>query len=123
MNKGKRKILIINFDKDMSDILEMIFIHQRYQVDICNSLANIEALHLNKKPDVIILGRGCAVHHDLLRAYQMVRANRKSTEVPIIHLSATAEFAALDDQHLQAIAPLNFRLLSQQVKALLARAS
>ena len=115
------KILIINHDRDMTDVLEMIFIHQFYQVNICESLIDIEVLY-PYKPDVVIIG---LLHEDLTLAevYQQIRDDESTRFVPVIHLSHQVDKEHSDDDNFSVVDPLNFYLLSNQVKDMIRKSA
>lgn len=115
----QHKILIINDDKDMADVLEMIFIHQGYQVEVCETMSNMGFFFLKQKPDLVIIGFLDQYLH-AIKILDQLMGNLPVKELPLIILSLQQDDlsypAALN---VCAVDPLNFYLLSNQVKSML----
>lgn len=110
---------MVNHGRDMADILEMIFIHQLYQVDICKSITDIESTFFKKKPDVIVMGTGIVPNiAGVEELYKKIKKNKYIQSVPVIYLSADRHFVNEKSEHLFRIDPLDFSLLSRQIKNL-----
>lgn len=111
-----KRILIINHDKDMVDILEMIFIHQLYHVDICHEVnIDFDQLLINK-PDAVILG-SLAEEFSLSSIYGKIRQNESAKDVPVIFLTnLDKETVNIPDDNFCIVNQLNFFHLSNQVR-------
>jgi len=112
------RILIVNSDQDMIDILEMIFIHQQYKVNIFDSKNDISEYSNLNKPDVIIMGYS-ANSPQYKALYQQLREKENTNNIPIIFLSDRPVQIAVYDDNICNVNPLNLSLLSTQVKYML----
>ena len=112
------KILIVNSDQDMIDILEMIFIHQQYKVNIFDSKADISEYSSVNKPDVIITGYSLN-NPQYSTLYKQLRDREQTNNIPIIFLSDRPVSIATSDNNICNVNPLNLSLLSTQVKYML----
>lgn len=78
------KVLVIDDDIEMTDLLRIILVPEHFEVKTANSgIKGIELSHQNK-PDVIILDLLMPV----IDGWQVCREIRKFSQVPIIILSA-----------------------------------
>jgi DNA-binding response OmpR family regulator len=78
------KVLVIDDDIEMTDLLRIILVPEHFEVTTANSgIKGIELSH-QKKPDVIILDLLMPV----IDGWQVCREIRKFSQVPIIILSA-----------------------------------
>lgn len=111
---------MVNHGRDMADILEMIFIHQLYQVDICTSITDMESIFFKKKPDVIVMGAGIVTGlTEIEELYKKIKRNQYTQTVPVIYLSTDGHFFNQKTERLFRIDPLDLSLLSLQIKSLL----
>ncbi|MDO7744872.1 MAG: hypothetical protein MUP99_13910 [Pedobacter sp.] len=109
------KILIVNDDKDMLDVLEMVFIHQQYRVEIFDSADNIEERLEKYQPDLIILG-----FFDQDQNKESFNSKLKKIvnplKIPIIILSQNEDISATFAKNIFIVNPSNLFFLSNQVK-------
>lgn len=103
----------------MADVLEMIFIHQGYHVDICDFWTNIDSFLLNKKPDLLIIG---FLEQDVNVAQRIdhIGEDIRVKDLPLIFLSAQYDglLPVVNCNHCW-VGPSDFHLLSGQVKSML----
>lgn len=103
----------------MTDVLEMIFIHQGYDVDLCNSLNEVDRFFFNRQPDLVIIG---LPEHELslTQVSDLIRERTSVKDLPLIFLSPEeADMLSVGEDNPCTIDPLNFYLLSNQVRSML----
>ncbi|MCX2486629.1 response regulator [Pedobacter sp. MR2016-24] len=109
------KILIVNDDKDMLDVLEMIFIHQQYQVEIYDSTDDIEVRLEKYQPDLIILGF-FDQHQPKGSFISKLKKMLNHFKIPIIILSQNEDISATFPKNIFIVNPSDLFFLSNQVK-------
>ena len=103
----------------MADVLEMIFIHQCYDVDICNSWSDIDYFFYSKKPDLVIIG---SLEQDLSVAQIIdeIREDKQIKELPLIFLSGQHDdLFFINSSNECSVNSLNFSQLSSRVRTML----
>ena len=103
----------------MADVLEMIFIHQCYDVDICNSWRDIDYFFYSKKPDLAIIG-SLEQNLNVAQIIDEIREDKQIKYLPLIFLSGQADDQlSVDSSNECSVDPLNFYQLSSRVKSIL----
>jgi len=109
------KILIVNDDKDMLDVLEMIFIHQQYRVEIFDSAEDIEVCLTAYEPDLVIFGffdQNLPTENAINKLKKIVN----HFKIPIIILSYNEDISVTFEKKLFIVNPSDLFFLSNQVK-------
>jgi len=109
------KILIVNDDKDMLDVLEMIFIHQQYQLEIFDSADDIEVRIKKYNPDLVILGffDPDQSKENLVDKLKKIVIGFK---IPVIILSHDNDISTAFGNNVFIVNPSDLFFLSNQVK-------
>jgi DNA-binding NtrC family response regulator len=114
MNK---KILIVDDDRDRLDILEMVFIHQHYQVNVCDYTINMEEFFALKKPDLVIAGFS-KYETDGNRLY-MLLSKKSAVNIPVILIKGHPRMQAVYRRDFFVMGRFNLFLLLCKVKAII----
>lgn len=115
LNSMGNSILIINDNRDMLHVLEMIFIHHHFHVDICDLNADVDH-HLEKlKPDLVILGFYNPDSEEKITSEQFKKA-RSRCEAPFVVLSADQNISGLMGNNVYIVNPFNLFFLLNEVK-------
>ncbi len=86
-----KRVLIIDDDKDVVDVLEEIFCYSHYQVYHSTDARRIFALVDEVQPDVLILD--CSMKKEVtLDICRRIKNNPDTRELPVIVISAYPEF-------------------------------
>lgn len=103
----------------MADMLEMIFIHQCYDVDVCNSWTEVDDFFYSRKPDLAIIG---FLERDLnvTQIIDEIRRDKNINDLPLIFLSHQKnDLFSGDNSNECLVNPLDFYQLSGCVKSML----
>lgn len=83
----RKKILIVDDDKKLTDIIEKYFSHYEFQVIVANDGKEIEQLVKQKNPDLILL--------DIMlpdkNGFDILRSLQKEFDIPVIMLTAKGD--------------------------------
>lgn len=109
------KILIVNDDKDMLDVLEMIFIHQQYLVEVFDPADDIEVRLKKYQPDLVILGFLDPSQHKESLLDNLSRM-LNLFKIPIIILSEDEDITVNVLKNVFIVNPSDLFFLSNQVK-------
>ena len=86
-----KRVLIIDDDKDVIDVLEEIFSYSHYQVYHSTDARRIFALVEEVQPDVLILD--CSMKKEItLEICRKIKNNPGTRDLPVIVISAYPEF-------------------------------
>lgn len=86
-----KRVLIIDDDKDVVDVLEEIFTYSNYQVYYSTDARRIFALVDEVQPDVLILD--CSTRNEVtLEICRRIKESPATRDLPVIVISAYPEF-------------------------------
>lgn len=84
---SRKKILIVDDDQKLTEIVEKYFTQYEFEVFIENDATNIDSVIKDKKPDIILLD----VMLPNTNGFDVLRAIQKEFDIPVIMLTAKGD--------------------------------
>ncbi len=92
----RHKILLIDDDTDLHQVLEMILGTQRYELTCCRTAAEGLAAMRRERPDLVLLDIMLTYPSEGLQVACQMRQDEELRHIPIVILSAIGQSAGAD---------------------------
>lgn len=96
VNKKNTKILLVEDDRELCEMLKTLFNNKRYDIVVVYDGINISAVIDKERPDIILLDISLSVPPDGIEICKNLKGDINTKSIPILMLTANEEVGAVD---------------------------